>query len=174
MLKILGLQVKGPQSYQLSKLEVSRKSLPSGPGRERYSALPSIIVIPWIPQYFKKIWLTYVQMAYDLSVIGLVYFEFLSRLVSVRWSWPLLVLLLGQHRVAAVKARLQLLFGLMGCKKLISKSWPCFLFFTNKMRKKQIQQTGCFFECFFGKTEYKFFILHCNFSNPALNQLLSF
>ena len=32
MLKILGLYVKGPQSYQLSKLEVSRISLPSGPG----------------------------------------------------------------------------------------------------------------------------------------------
>ena len=31
MLKIWGLQVKWPQSYQLSKLEVSRKSSPSGP-----------------------------------------------------------------------------------------------------------------------------------------------
>ena len=32
MLKILSLWVKGPQNYQLSKLEVSRKSLLAGPG----------------------------------------------------------------------------------------------------------------------------------------------
>ena len=31
MLKIWGLLVKGLQSYQLSKLEVTRKDLPTGP-----------------------------------------------------------------------------------------------------------------------------------------------
>ena len=35
MIKIWGLQIKGLQSYQLSKLEVSRKSLPQGPGHIR-------------------------------------------------------------------------------------------------------------------------------------------
>ena len=37
MLKIWGLLVKGLQSYQLSKLEVTRKSLPTGPGPSRTS-----------------------------------------------------------------------------------------------------------------------------------------
>ena len=37
ILKIWGLLVKGLQSYQLSKLEVTRKSLPSGPGPSRIS-----------------------------------------------------------------------------------------------------------------------------------------
>ena len=32
MLKVWGLYIKGLQSYQLSKLKVSRKSLPLGPG----------------------------------------------------------------------------------------------------------------------------------------------
>ena len=37
ILKIWGLLVKGLQSYQLSKLEVTRKSLPTGPGPSRTS-----------------------------------------------------------------------------------------------------------------------------------------
>ena len=37
ILKIWGLLVKGLQSYQLSKLEVTRKSLPTGPGPSWYS-----------------------------------------------------------------------------------------------------------------------------------------
>ena len=37
ILKIWGLLVKGFQSYQLSKLEVTRKSLPTGPGPSRTS-----------------------------------------------------------------------------------------------------------------------------------------
>ena len=37
ILKIWGLLVKGLQSYQLSKLEVTRKSLPTGPGPSQTS-----------------------------------------------------------------------------------------------------------------------------------------
>ena len=37
ILKIWGLLVKGLQSYQLSKLEVTRKSLPTSPGPSRTS-----------------------------------------------------------------------------------------------------------------------------------------
>ena len=45
ILKIWGLLVKGLQSYQLSKLEVTRKSLPTGPGPSRTS-WPMMRVVP--------------------------------------------------------------------------------------------------------------------------------
>ena len=64
ILKIWGLLVKVLQSYQLSKLEFTRKSLPTGPGPTRISR-PRFE--PGHLQIILKVWLPAILQPFDLQ-----------------------------------------------------------------------------------------------------------
>ena len=64
ILKIWGLLVKGLQSYQLSKLEVTRKSLPTSPGPSRTSR-PGFEL--YRGQIILKVWWPVILQPFDLQ-----------------------------------------------------------------------------------------------------------
>ena len=64
ILKIWGLLVKGLQSYQLSKLEVTRKSLPTGPGPSQTSR-PGFEL--YRGQIILKVWWLVILQPFDLQ-----------------------------------------------------------------------------------------------------------